>query len=133
MYTAYNKDIEFLVVYIKEAHALDGSMPKGGLDGAPLVEEPLELEERREVAKTCLGALDMSPMTMVIDGMDDAVSTRWQGFPDRLYLVDGAGKVAYAGGKGPRGFDPDLLEDAMRVLLELPALEREPAPRRRRR
>ena len=53
MYTAYHKDIEFLVVYIKEAHALDGSMPKGGLDGAPLVEEPLELEERREVAKTC--------------------------------------------------------------------------------
>jgi hypothetical protein len=107
-------------------------MPKGGLDGAPLVEEPIDLNERREVAKTCLGALDMSPMTMVIDGMDDAVSTRWQGFPDRLYLVDGAGKVAYAGGKGPRDFDPNGLEDAIRVLLKLPELERAQQPRRRR-
>lgn len=133
MYATYHEDIEFLVVYIKEAHALDGATPKGGLDGAPLVEEPIELEERREVARTCLGALDMSPIAMCIDGMDDAVSTQWQAFPDRLYLVDAKGKVSYAGGKGPREFNPNELEDAIRTLLELPALERATEPRYRRR
>jgi hypothetical protein len=75
----------------------------------------------------------MSPIAMCIDGMDDAVSTQWQAFPDRLYLVDAKGKVSYAGGKGPREFNPNELEDAIRTLLELPALERATEPRYRRR
>lgn len=64
--------------------------------------------------------------------MDDSTSFAYASFPDRLYLVGKDGKVAYAGGKGPRGFVPDDLEDAIRVSLELPPVERNKSPERTR-
>jgi hypothetical protein len=112
------------VVYTREAHALDGSSPRGG-DGNPLVEEPLTLDERSSVAKTCVAKLDLAPLTTLIDNMDDSTSDAYASFPDRLYLVGKDGKIAYAGARGPRGFSPDELEDAIRVALELKPLERE--------
>ena len=120
------------MVYIKEAHALDGASPKRG-KGAPVVEEPLTFDERKAVAQTCSGALDMSPLKMLIDDMKDTTSTAYAALPDRLYLVNKDGTLAYAGGPGPRGFLPDELEDAIREELELPKKERkaESGPRRR--
>lgn len=40
-------------------------------------------------------------------------------FPDRdrLYLVGRDGRLTYAGGRGPMGFEPDELEAAIRVEL----------------
>jgi hypothetical protein len=117
----YGEKVQFLVVYIHEAHALDGSAPaKKG----PVVEEPLTPDERRAVAKTCGETLDMSPLKMLIDDMDDTTAAAYAAWPDRLYLVGKDGKIAYAGGEGPRGFLPDELEDAIRVELKLKALER---------
>lgn len=121
------------MVYIREAHALDGASPRGGRDGDPIVEEPVTLEERKTVATRCSGALDMSPMTMLIDDMKDSTCRDYAAFPDRLYLVGKKGRIAFAGPPGPRGFDPDLLEDAIRAELGLKPLERPDAGRRRRR
>ena len=124
MQRTYGERVEFLVVYIREAHALDGARPMGGA-GAPLVEEPRTLEERTAVATTCAAKLDLGPLTTLIDGLDDATSRAYDSFPDRLFLVGLDGLVAYTGDRGPRGFLPDELEDAIRVQLELPPLERE--------
>lgn len=120
------------MIYIREAHALDGSAPAGG-GGSPLVEEPITLDERQSVATTCVAKLDMDPLKTLIDGMDDATSTNYASFPDRLFLVGKRGKIAYSGGRGPRGFLPDELEDSIRVALELEPLEREKVPERPRR
>ena len=38
--------------------------------------------------------------------------------PERLYLIDANGRVAYVGGKGPAKFSPDELERAIERLLE---------------
>jgi hypothetical protein len=120
------------VVYIREAHALDGGSPKGG-DGAPLVEEPATLDERKQIARTCSAKLDLAPLRTLIDDMEDTTSTAYAAFPDRLYLVGADGNIAFAGDKGPRGFSPDELEDAVRVALELPPLERDQRREKRRR
>ena len=120
------------MVYIKEAHALDGASPKRD-KGAPVVEEPLTLDERKAVAQTCSGALDMSPLKMLIDDMKDTTSTAYAALPDRLYLVNKGGILAYASGPGPRGFLPDELEDALREELELPKKERPKSERTNRR
>lgn len=124
MQAAYGEQVEFLVVYIKEAHALDGSSPMGGGDN-PIVEEPATLEERAEVATMCSTQLDMSPLRVLIDDMQNTAEEAYQGWPDRLYLVDVDGTIAYAGGRGPFDFKPNQLEDAIRVELELPPIERE--------
>lgn len=106
------------MVYVHEAHALDGFMPRGGSGGDPLVEEPLTLDERKGVAKTCSAKLDLAPMTVVVDDMNDTVCNRYDGWPERLYLIDGDGRIRFVGKRGPRDFDPDALDAAIHTLLE---------------
>ncbi len=56
-------------------------------------------------------------MPMLVDGIDDRVGEAYSGFPDRLYLIDTDGKVAYKGGRGPFGFIPQELEQALLLCL----------------
>jgi len=106
------------VVYIREAHALDSPSPLGGR-GMPIVEDPLLLTERLEVAKVCMTKLELEPMAALVDGMDDAVNAAYEAWPDRLYLIGKDGRVAFRGDPGPMGFLPDKLEQAIRSELGL--------------
>ena len=54
---------------------------------------------------------------LVVDKIDDQVGHLYSGMPDRLYLIDRAGKVAYKGGRGPFGFKPLELEQQIAMLL----------------
>lgn len=104
------------MVYIREAHAIDSFLPKGG-DGDPIVLDPRSLDERRAVAEVCMAALELEDLPTVIDDLDDTVSRTYDAWPDRLFLVGGDGRVTYHGPPGPTGFDPDALEQA--ILQEL--------------
>ena len=125
MQKGYGEKVEFIVVYIREAHALDGASPRGVGGDQPIVEEPLTIEERLTVATRCDAKLDLSPFTVVIDDIEDTANAAYAAHPDRLYLVDKEGRVAYAGGRGPREFFPNELEDAIREELGLEPVERE--------
>lgn len=124
IYQHFSGDVEFYLVYIREAHALDSPVPN--LQG-PLLQDPISFTERSSTATQCTADLHL-PMPAVVDGMDDAVSRAYQGHPDRLYLIGRDGNISYAGERGPRGFDPDALEDAIKKELS----ESTPAPRRAR-
>jgi len=116
MWAKHGGDVQFFVVYIREAHALDGRAPMSG--GAhPIVEEPLTLEERESVASLCMTRLEMAPMPALVDGIDNAVDTAYAAAPDRLYLVGRDGKIAYRSGRGPFGFKPEELERAIEKEL----------------
>ncbi|HEY8506607.1 MAG TPA: deiodinase-like protein, partial [Gemmataceae bacterium] len=52
-----------------------------------------------------------------VDDLNDRVGHLYSGMPDRLYLIDRQGKVAYKGGRGPFGFIPGELEQALVMLL----------------
>ncbi len=106
------------MVYIREAHPLDGRSPLGG-NGMPIVEDPVNASERAEVAKVCMTRLALEPMPALVDTLDDAVSQAYAAHPDRLYLIGRDGTIAYRGGPGPMGFEPDELEAAMRRELNL--------------
>lgn len=54
---------------------------------------------------------------LVVDGIDNQVETHYSGFPDRLYVVDRDGKVAYKAGRGPFGFIPGEMEQSLIMLL----------------
>jgi len=118
MWKQYGEDVQFFVVYIREAHALDSRSPMGG-GGVPIVEDPVYPGERAEVAKVCMTKLALEPMPALVDGMDDAVNTAYAAWPDRLYLIGLDGNVAYHGGPGPFEFTPDELEAAIRAELGL--------------
>lgn len=108
--------MQFYVVYIREAHAVDSPAPMGG-DGAPLVEDPRSLHERQEVAQVCMTRLALEPMPALVDELDDAVNQAYQAWPDRLYLIGTDGRLVYAGEPGPFGFKPKQLEDAIAAYL----------------
>lgn len=56
-------------------------------------------------------------MPVLVDEMDDRVGHAYSGMPDRLYLIDREGRVAYKGGRGPFGFKPGDLEQSLVMLL----------------
>lgn len=87
---------------MREAHPIDGSAPST----FGLIEDPLDDGERARVAGTCVEDLQL-PMPALVDRIDDKVGLAYAGWPDRLFLVGKDGKIAYAGERGPRGFDPD--------------------------
>jgi hypothetical protein len=103
------------MVYIREAHPVDGWWLGGGITGLALkaagskaatdVYDPKTIEERRAVAGDCKTALRYGIRTYV-DEMDDRVNKAYAATPTRLYLVGVDGRVTYAGGLGPFGFKP---------------------------
>lgn len=73
------------------------------------------IEEREEAAKHCAAELGLK-IPILMDSMDDKTEKAYQGWPDRLYVVGKDGKIAYAGEKGPRGFDPPQAREALHNL-----------------
>ncbi len=116
MWGKYGRDVAFFVVYIREAHPLDGRSPMGGGD-APIVEDPETLLERQEVAQICMAALALEPMPALVDDVSDEVNKAYAALPDRLYLVGKDGRIAYRGGPGPFGFLPEELAAAIEKEL----------------
>ncbi len=101
------------MVYVREAHAIDGRSPKFSV----LMEEPVTDSDRLANAKVCMAKLDLEPIPAVIDRVDNKIGAAYSAWPDRLYLVGKDGKIAYAGGRGPFGFKPDELEASIKTEL----------------
>ena len=80
------------------------------------IQQPRLKDERVSVAKTCCTSLKVT-MPLLVDEMDDRVGHAYSGMPDRMYLIDRAGRIAYKGGRGPFGFKPGELEQALVMLL----------------
>lgn len=80
------------------------------------VEQPKSFQQRVDAAAQCCGALHMT-IPLVVDGIDNRVGEAYSGFPDRLYLIDRHGKVAFKSGRGPFGFIPREMEQSLLLLL----------------
>lgn len=80
------------------------------------IAQPKTSAERTLAAVHCCDSLKMA-LPMLVDGIDDTVGRTYSGFPDRLYLIDREGRVAYKGGRGPYGYKPRELEQALILML----------------
>jgi hypothetical protein len=117
MYGRYGEQVPFFVVYIQEAHTTDGwQVPDNDREGV-VYEQPVTAAEREAVAEACALRLKLSIPTL-IDEMTNEVDRAYAALPDRLYLIDAEGRVAYRSGPGPMGFKPQELEAAIGTLLE---------------
>ena len=106
-------------MYVKEAHPEDGWILSENRRSRISVVDSTTVEERTEVATMCSGALRLA-MPMAVDGVDNAVTSAYGGWPDRLYLVGAGGRIAYQGGEGPFGFKPEDLQEAIERELTAP-------------
>lgn len=112
----YQGQAKIFLVYVKEAHPNDGwwmlSNQRNGID----IKQPRTLGERVDVATRCRGHLDLK-LPMLVDALDDQVGSVYSGMPNRLYVIDREGKVAFKNGRGPFGFSIPECEQALLLLL----------------
>jgi len=128
LYTKYRDDVEFMVVYVKEAHPTDKwwlgrsrtQTVFHELSGNPArldVKEPVTLAQRRKVAASCQANLFDGVVPLYVDEMDDAASRMYAAKPTRIYLIGRDGRVVYNPGIGPFGFSPEKLEFEIQEYL----------------
>lgn len=115
-YKKYGDRVQFIAVYVREAHPTDGWREPGNDRVGISLLQPKNQNEREAVAAKCCSTLEIT-MPMVIDQMHDPVGHLYSGMPDRLYIIDRDGKVAYKGGRGPFGFKAGEMEQSLLMLL----------------
>ncbi len=118
--------MQFLSIYIREAHPVDGwwlgiglpawMMKLGRIKAATDVYDAKTIEDRRAVAGECSEALHYGIKTYV-DELDDLVNRTYAAWPTRLYLIGQDGRVVYHSGLGPFDFFPSKLGKAIEIYL----------------
>ena len=111
LYEKHSQNADFWWIYIQEAHATDGRRP------SRTVKIPLHktIDDRQKAATGCAAASELK-VPVLLDDMEDSASTAYSALPERFFILGDDGKVAYAGGRGPRGVNLDALE---KRLIEL--------------
>ena len=117
MFRDFRNRAEFYVVYIAEAHPVDGwQMASNEAEGIRIL-QAVSFAERLAAARRCADALGLSIPTLV-DEMDDAAMRGFSAWPERIYIIDASGKVHYRGGQGPFDFKPDEARSVLSTLFE---------------
>ncbi len=113
----YGSKVAFLVVYITEAHPSDVWQMESNLKDKVVFASPKNEEERALVAGACISKLGIH-IPAVIDEFGNSTEVAYTGWPDRLYLIDAHGRVAYKAKPGPFGFKSDELRAAIGKLVD---------------
>lgn len=106
-------------MYIQEAHPSDLWQVSANLRDEVIYANPATVEERLDVANACVRNLGIE-IPALLDSLENEVERDYTAWPDRLYLIDEEGRVAYKSAPGPFGFRPAQLEGALRQALGLP-------------
>jgi hypothetical protein len=81
-----------------------------------VLNDPRTLAERKDVARAFAQQLK-DKLPVLVDPIDDPFDQAFAARPDRIYVLDSDGKVAYKGGPGPRGFKVDEVPPVLKKLL----------------
>ena len=107
---------DFFVVYIAEAHSVDGWQTTSNEKEGILIHQHTTLPERRTAAARCAQDLGLA-IPVLVDGMDDAGCKAFSAWPERIYILGVDGDIAYQGGHGPYDFRVDEAREALADLL----------------
>ena len=116
LYKKYKDRAEFYIVYIQEAHPVDAWQMDVNVKEGALLATTKTLDDRTKAADTCVIKLGLD-LPALVDKPDDAVERAYTGWPDRLYVVDTNGRIAFKSAPGPFGFKPEDVESTLKRLL----------------
>ena len=103
-----------------EAHPVDAWQDEDNLKDNIRVASPQNLLERCKLAETCLTKLALK-IPAVTDDLANSTEIAYTAWPDRLYVLDRDGNVAYKSKPGPYGFKPAEMADVLKHLLPGPS------------
>jgi tetratricopeptide (TPR) repeat protein len=116
LHERYGRSVTFLLVYIREAHAADGSSPLPLNERLGMsVAEARSLEERARSAALCRKRLSI-PYEAVLDGMEGDVEKAFAAFPSRAYVIDREGVVTFSMGLDEQRLRPEALQAALEAV-----------------
>ncbi|KAK7802111.1 hypothetical protein U0070_017445 [Myodes glareolus] len=96
--TKYQRDVDFLIIYIEEAHPSDGWVTT---DSPYTIPQHRSLEDRVSAARVLQqGAPGCA---LVLDTMANSSSSAYGAYFERLYVIQ-SGTIMYQGGRGPDGY-----------------------------
>lgn len=104
------------MVYITEAHPSDVWQMQSNLKDNVVFASPKTEEDRAFVAGACVRKLGIKPLA-VLDEFGNVTEKAYTAWPDRLYLIDAAGHVAYKSRPGPFGFNASELRGALAQIV----------------
>jgi hypothetical protein len=106
IYNDYKDRADFLTVYVREAHPTDEWQMKSNVKEDVCYAQPKTLEQRVAIAQDFVQR-QKYPLPFGIDDMNNAADLAYSAWPERLYVIDEHGHIAYAGGMGPFNYDPE--------------------------
>jgi hypothetical protein len=116
LYERYQGRAKFFLIYVREAHPKESWWMQSNQRVGIEINQPLTDADRIRVAGVCRDHLHL-PLPFLVDTIDDTVGGEYSGMPNRLYLIDQDGKVAFKTARGPFGFHTRALEQALVMLL----------------
>ncbi len=114
LYREWSDRVGFLMVYIREARPSDEWQMPSNVEQSVVFEQPRTEAARAEAAGACCSRLKVS-MPCVVDSLDNAVDAAYAAWPERLFVVDGKGRIAFVTEQGPWGYQPELLEQWLKA------------------
>jgi type I thyroxine 5'-deiodinase len=108
--------VAFLAVYITEAHPSDVWQTESNIKDKVVFSSPRNEGERAYLAGTCVRKLGIK-FPAVLDEFGNSTERAYTGWPDRIYLIDAQGKIAYKSKPGPFGFKPNELRAAISQIV----------------
>jgi type I thyroxine 5'-deiodinase len=105
------------MVYITEAHPSDVWQMQSNIKDQVVYASPKDGQERTSVATTCVRKLKIG-FPAVVDEFGNSTEAAYSAWPDRIYVIDHSGRVAFKSRPGPFGFKPDELEAALQSTFK---------------
>jgi hypothetical protein len=125
IYDDYKEHADFLTVYVREAHPTDEWQMKSNVKDDVCYAQPKTLEQRMAIANDFTKRFKY-PLPFGVDDMSNAAELAYAAWPERLYIIDETGHIAYRGGMGPFNYKPAEARDWLAGRYG--AVKHEPAP-----
>jgi hypothetical protein len=109
IFERYASKAQFLAIYVREAHPTDEWQMTSNETEGVCYAQPLTLDDRRTIARD-FATKHGWKFPLAIDRMDNAAEELYAAWPERFYVIDEHGVIAYKGKTGPFGYHPEEVE-----------------------
>jgi tetratricopeptide (TPR) repeat protein len=116
MFDQYGRQVPFLLVYIREAHASGDWQSTRNVREGITVAPALSMQDREDHATMCTRELHLK-FPALTDGMDGSVEAAYAAWPSRAFVIGSDGRVLYSTRLTQQDFRVEEMEKALREAI----------------
>ena len=110
MHRRYGDRVDFVTLYIKEAHPEDEWQMDDNEEEGVCYPQPKTTAQRLAIANDFVKRFKY-PIPLLVDKIENPANQLYAGWPERLYVIDEKGTIVYKGATGPFGFHPEEVDE----------------------